>query len=69
MLVVAQGSADVPLGSEGGPWDFAPFVVLLDEATGQTSDLTGAPRFDTGSLLATNGRLHDEALPVLRAAS
>ena len=44
MLVVAQGSADVALGSEGGPWDFALFVVLLDEARGKTSDLTGAPR-------------------------
>lgn len=65
MLVVASGEADIALGCGGGPWDYAPFVVILDEAGGRTTDLQGQTRFDTGSLLATNGPLHDQALAKL----
>jgi histidinol-phosphatase len=63
---VARGSADVFLASEGGPWDRAPFVLLVEEAGGRVSDLGGQSRFDRPPILATNGLLHDECLAVLR---
>jgi histidinol-phosphatase len=65
MLIVARGLADAAVGFDGGPWDYAPFVIIVAEAGGRTTDREGRSRFDTGSLLATNGHLHDEALAVL----
>ena len=64
-LVVACGEADVAFDSGGGPWDYAPFVILVEEAGGVASDIQGKPRFDSGSLLVTNGRLHSQALATL----
>jgi histidinol-phosphatase len=66
MLAVSDGRADVGLGTGGGSWDYAPFVLLVEESGGRTSDLEGESRFDSGSLLASNGRLHDEVLRVLK---
>ncbi len=65
MLVVAQGKADVALGMGGGPWDYAPFVVLVEEAGGVVTDVEGHPRFDGGSLLVTNGRVHGQVVTTL----
>ena len=65
MLAVADGRAEVALGSGGGPWDYAPFVVVIHEAGGRCSDLRGELRFDTGSLLATNGLVHAEVLAAI----
>jgi histidinol-phosphatase len=65
MLVVAQGKADIALGMGGGPWDYAPFVVLVEESGGVATDLEGHPRFDGGSLLVTNGRVHSHAVTTL----
>jgi histidinol-phosphatase len=64
-LVVACGDADIAFDSGGGSWDYAPFMVLVEEAGGVVSDLRGKPRFDRGSLLVTNGRLHGQALAAL----
>jgi histidinol-phosphatase len=64
-LLVACGEADVSVDSGGGPWDYAPFVILVEEAGGVVSDIEGRPRFDSGSLLVTNGRLHSQALAAL----
>jgi histidinol-phosphatase len=68
MLVVASGEADVALDSGGGPWDYAPFVILVEEAGGVASDIQGQARFDGGSLLATNGRLHSQVLTTLASS-
>ena len=65
MLVVASGEADVALDSGGGPWDYAPFVIVVEEAGGVASDIQGQDRFDSGSLLVTNGRLHSQVLATL----
>ena len=67
MLVVASGEADVALDSGGGPWDYAPFVIVVEEAGGVASDIQGQDRFDSGSLLVTNGRLHSQVLATLRS--
>lgn len=67
MVAVARSRADVALGSEGGPWDYAPFVLLVEEAGGRVTDLEGRSRFDRPPILATNGLLHDACLDTLRA--
>jgi myo-inositol-1(or 4)-monophosphatase len=44
------------------PWDMAAGTLLVEEAGGRTSDMTGAAHSVTGSdhLLADNGALHEE---------
>ncbi|GAB3585602.1 histidinol-phosphatase [Amycolatopsis endophytica] len=64
--LVAEGAIDLAAEPIVNPWDVAPMQVLLSEAGGQFSDLTGAVRFDGGSALSSNGHLHDEALRHVR---
>jgi histidinol-phosphatase len=47
-------------------WDLAALDVIVREAGGRFTDLDGAPGPAGGSALATNGRLHDAALDLLR---
>lgn len=42
----------------GGPWDHAPFVVVVEEAGGRFSDLWGGRRLDTRTAIYSNGLLH-----------
>lgn len=52
--------------SPGGPWDRAPFVLLVEEAGGRVSDLEGRSRFDRPPVLATNGLIHDECIAAIQ---
>ncbi|MBW4716198.1 histidinol-phosphatase [Saccharothrix obliqua] len=63
--LVAEGAIDVAAEAVVNPWDVAPFQVLVREAGGRFSDLSGADRFDGGDALSTNGRLHEAALALL----
>lgn len=63
--LVAEGAIDLAAEPIVNPWDVAPFQVLITEAGGHFSDLSGAGRFDGGSALSSNGALHDAALKVL----
>ncbi|MFC6089460.1 histidinol-phosphatase [Saccharothrix lopnurensis] len=65
--LVAEGAIDVAAEAVVNPWDVAPFQVLVTEAGGRFSDLTGAGRYDGGSVLTSNGHLHEAALAVLAA--
>ena len=47
------------------PWDGAPVKILVEEAGGRLTDFSGRPTIYEGTVLATNGRLHGEALRVL----
>jgi histidinol-phosphatase len=46
-------------------WDFAPLVPILTEAGGRVTQLDGSPPVHGGSLLSTNGRVHDEVIAAL----
>jgi myo-inositol-1(or 4)-monophosphatase len=49
-----------------GPWDVAAGSLLVEEAGGQVTDLTGgALDLDAPALVATNGRIHSAILAVL----
>ena len=39
--------------------------ILVEEAGGRLTDFSGAPTIYSGSVLATNGHLHDLALRAL----
>jgi histidinol phosphatase-like enzyme (inositol monophosphatase family) len=47
------------------PYDVGPMPVLLAEAGGRFSDLTGEATIEGGSGLASNGLVHDELLSLL----
>lgn len=64
-LVVAEGRADLAV-QIASPWDLAAGKVIVEEAGGAFTDFQGRRRFDTGSVLVSNGLLHDEALDALR---
>jgi histidinol-phosphatase len=66
-LLVAEGALEVAFEHEMSPWDNAALQVIVEEAGGRFSDLAGAPRFDGGSAISTNGLVHDEVLALLSA--
>ena len=66
-MLVAEGAADVSAEPEVSLWDMAALQVIVEEAGGTFTDLTGKPTPDGGSAVCTNGRLHDEVLGLLRA--
>ena len=57
-LLVAGGTAEASVHLWGGPWDHAPFVVIVEEAGGRFTDLWGGRRIDTATAVFTNGRVH-----------
>ncbi len=63
--LLAQGKAEVYLEVDLKPWDTAPVKILLEEAGGRLTDFSGRPTIYDGCVLATNGRLHAEALRLL----
>ncbi len=64
--LVAEGAAETMVEVDVSVWDLAAPVVLIEEAGGRFSDLDGARRFDAGTMLVTNGILHDAVLAQLR---
>jgi histidinol-phosphatase len=65
---VLRGQAELMVEADLKPWDLAPFKVLFEEAGGRFSDFDGRPTIYSGTALASNGRLHDEALALLAGA-
>ncbi len=66
LAYIASGRLDGFYEQDLKPWDIAAGLLLVEEAGGRLSTLTGAPaRVDDGRLLATNGRIHQAILRVL----
>jgi histidinol-phosphatase len=66
---VLRGQAEVMLEADVKPWDIAPFKILFEEAGGRFTDFTGQATIYSGTALASNGRLHDEALATLNGST
>ena len=66
-IEVARGAVDAMIDPRGKPWDFAPVAILLREAGGSFSSLSGDARFDQGNALVSNTLLHGEILEALDA--
>ncbi len=61
-MLVAEGALEVAIDPEASLWDLVAPQIIVEEAGGQFSDLSGARTADGGDAIATNGRLHDAAL-------
>jgi histidinol-phosphatase len=68
-MLVAEGAVDIAAEPEVSLWDLAALQVIVEEAGGRFTDLSGVARPDGGSAVATNGRLHDEVLELLGGVS
>ena len=64
-LEVASGHADVAVLFTGGVWDIAAPALIVTEAGGRFTSVSGDSRRDAGSAVYTNGLLHDDTLRVL----
>jgi histidinol-phosphatase len=64
--LVARGSADVMLELELATWDFAALQVIVEEAGGRITQFDGAPLVHGGTVLTTNGSLHEEIVARLK---
>jgi histidinol-phosphatase len=64
-MLVAEGAVDASFEPEVSLWDLAALQPIVEEAGGRFSDLSGVDSADGGSVLCTNGRLHDEILAFL----
>jgi histidinol-phosphatase len=66
-MLVARGSADVCFEPELATWDWAALDVVVREAGGRMTQFDGSPLEHGGSVLTSNGVLHEEILARLRA--
>lgn len=65
-MLVAEGAVDVCVEPVVAAWDVAPILVIVEEAGGRFTDLAGQRRIDGGSVVTTNGLLHDTVLATLQ---
>ena len=65
-VLVAEGAVDASFEPEVSLWDLAPLQVIVEEAGGRFTSLAGEARPDGGSVVCSNGLLHDEVLAGLR---
>ncbi len=65
--LVAEGKAEIYAEADLKPWDLAAPKILIEEAGGRFTDFLGRPTIYGGTALATNGRLHEAVLALLRA--
>jgi histidinol phosphatase-like enzyme (inositol monophosphatase family) len=64
--LVATGRAEAMADPVAAPWDLAAMPVIIAEAGGRFTDYEGVERIDGGSGLATNGRIHDDVLAIVK---
>ncbi|HWF52197.1 MAG TPA: inositol monophosphatase family protein [Solirubrobacteraceae bacterium] len=64
-MLVAEGAMEVALDPVVSLWDLAAPQVIVEEAGGRFSDLSGARAPDRGDAIATNGLVHDAALALI----
>jgi histidinol-phosphatase len=64
-VLVAEGAVDASCEPEVSLWDLAALQVVVEEAGGRFTDLSGAAGPDGGSVVCSNGLLHDEVLAAL----
>ena len=64
-MFLADGGVDIVTEPIAKEWDLAPLDIIVTEAGGTFSDLSGKHTIRGGNAVATNGLLHDEVLGVL----
>jgi histidinol-phosphatase len=64
-MLVAEGAVDLAAEPDLELYDMAALDIIVREAGGYFTSLDGEPGPSGGSALATNGKLHDQALAFL----
>lgn len=64
---VFEGKAEAGLEVALKPWDIAPMKIIIEEAGGRFSDLSGGTSIYSGDCLVSNALVHDEILRLLLA--
>jgi histidinol-phosphatase len=59
-VLVARGAAELMVEPDLNVWDFAAPQLVSEEAGGRVTTMDGSPTVDGGSVLTSNGVLHDE---------
>jgi len=65
-MLLAEGAVDVAAEPELALHDMAALVPIVTEAGGRFTSLEGEATPNGGSVVCTNGHLHDEVLTRLR---
>lgn len=65
-MLVAEGAIEAALDWTSKPWDLAPLILIVEEAGGKSTTRAGKRSIYEGSLLSTNGKIHEEALRLLQ---
>jgi histidinol-phosphatase len=68
-VLVAEGAADVMVEHGVNPWDVAATKAIVEEAGGRFTDWNDTPTIHTPDVLATNGKVHVDALAILRGTA
>jgi histidinol phosphatase-like enzyme (inositol monophosphatase family) len=63
---IARGQAEVMVDVDLKPWDLAALKVIIEEAGGRFTDFQGRSSIYGGSAVASNGRVHESVLAILR---
>jgi histidinol-phosphatase len=65
-MLVAEGAIEAALDWTSKPWDLSPLILIVTEAGGKSTSLSGNATIYEKSLLSTNGKIHEETLQILR---
>jgi histidinol-phosphatase len=61
-MLVAEGAAEAMVETGAHPWDWAAPLVIVEEAGGRFTTVSGERAIDGGSAVGSNGLIHDELL-------
>jgi histidinol-phosphatase len=64
-VLVAEGAGEIAIDPAANPWDIAALQVIVEEAGGRATALGGERSIYAGSLVTSNGALHQQVLDVL----
>ena len=68
-MLVAEGAGEMAIDPVMHPWDVAAPQVIVEEAGGRATGLGGERSIYTGSLVTSNGALHEATLDTLSRAT
>jgi len=68
-MLVAEGAADIAVEPALALWDMAALDIIVREAGGKFSSVSGQPGPQHGSGLSTNGLLHEQVVNHLNSAA
>jgi histidinol-phosphatase len=68
-VLVAEGAGEIGVDPAANPWDIAALQVIVEEAGGRATALSGERSIYAGSLVTSNGPMHQRVLETLSPGS